>query len=96
MELLDIYEQMAVKIIAVQEAIIGPLAISQASSVPGLILDWDAKTVAISGSGKDVIEHLIESYKDLFGLSSVEVSKDAVSNLSHLLSPEEVPELLAA
>jgi len=95
METSMIYEQMVIKIIAVQEAIIGPLAIEQASRVDNLTVDWRNKSVKIAGEGKVVVEKLIESYKELFGLSSVEVSKDAVSSLSHLLSQDQIPAMLA-
>lgn len=96
METLEIYEQMAVKIIAVQEAIIGPLAVDQAKKVSELTIEWDNKIVHIDGNGKNAIQSLIQVYKQLFGLNSVEVSKDAVSSLSNLLSAEQVPELLSA
>jgi hypothetical protein len=52
MELLKVYEQMAMKIIAVQEAIIGPLAIQQAEGVEGLSIDKSTKEVSIIGDGK--------------------------------------------
>ena len=87
---------MAVKIIAVQEAIIGPLAVDQAKKIPELSIEWNNKVVHIEGNGKEAIQSLIQIYKQLFGLNSVEVSKDAVSSLSNLLSAEQVPELLSA
>lgn len=96
MEAMEIYEKMATKIIAVQEAIIGPLAIDQAQSVDNLTINWSAKSVTIMGDGKQAIEDLIKAYQQLFGSSSVEVSKEAVSNLAHMLQPEQLPELLLA
>lgn len=96
MDLANIYEQMAIKIIAVQEAIIGPLAIEQARGVVGLKVSDDGKSIVIDGDGKQVVQYLIESYRDLFGISSVEVSKDAVLNLAHMLQPDQVPEMLLA
>jgi hypothetical protein len=96
MEIAQIYEQMAVKIIAVQEAIIGPLAVEQASDVEGLQIDWDNKSVTITSDGKEVIGRLIEVYRELFGVSSVEVSKDAVVNLAHMLQADQIPEPFVA
>ncbi len=93
MDLANIYEEMVIKIIAVQEAIIGPLAVEQAKSVPGLTVVYSGK-VMIEGDGKQVVEKLIEAYRDLFGISSVEVSKDAVINLAHMLQNDQLPELL--
>lgn len=95
MDIANIYEEMVIKIIAVQEAIIGPLAVEQAKSVSGLTVIYSGKVV-IEGDGKQVVENLIEAYRDLFGISSVEVSKDAVINLAHMLQKDELPELLAA
>ena len=49
---MDVYEQIAVKIIGGQEAIIGPVAIEQAQRVAGLKVDWAKKEVVVDGNKK--------------------------------------------
>lgn len=91
---MDVYSQIAAKIISGQETIIGPVAIEQAKRVSGISLDWDKHQVAIEGDEVKVIDNLIEVYKELFGQISVEVSKEAAATLLGRLSPAEVPETL--
>ena len=90
----DIYSRMIIEIIAVQEAIMGPLAIDQASQVEGLAVDWSTKTATITAEPQKVIEGLINKYRMLFGDTSVEVSREAVSDLIRELSTLEVPSIL--
>ncbi len=91
---MTVYEQMVVKIIAVQEAIMGPLAIEQASDVANLEVDWNNHQAQIAGDGVKAVEDLIEQYSVLFGRSSIEVSKDAVASLMYDLGPQEIPSSL--
>ncbi len=91
---MDVYAQIAEKIIEHQETIIGPVAVQQAQQVKGLTIDWPNHTVSITGDEKVAIESLIEAYRVLFGQIAVEVSKDAVAYLSSGLKPEELPNLL--
>ena len=91
---MEIYSQIAVRIIKSQEAIIGPVAIEQAEHVPNLKIDWANHSVDITGDGTKVIDALVAKYKDLFGQISVEVSKDAAANLLSQLSPEKTPKVL--
>ncbi len=91
---MTVYEQMVVKIIAVQEAIMGPLAIDQANEVENLTVDWDKHEATIGGDPVEVVEVLIGQYSQLFGRSSVEVSKDAVASLMYDLGPQEIPHSL--
>ncbi len=89
---MDIYEQIASKIIAGQEAIIGPVAIEQAKQVHNLDIDWKKHEVEVGGGNKSqVIEELIEKYKELFGQISVEVSRQAVSSLMAQLPADRLP-----
>jgi hypothetical protein len=88
---MDIYAQMAQKIIAGQELIIGPVAIEQAQSIKGLDLDWGKHEVTISGNGLAIIDLLVEQYQELFGQISVEVCKEAVGRLAQQISPEQMP-----
>lgn len=91
---MDIYAQIAVKIIQGQEAIIGPVAIEQAQQVDGLSIDWPHHTVTIKGNETSALEKLIQKYKDLFGHISVEVSKQAAGSLMSKLPADALPESL--
>ena len=91
---MDVYEQIVVKIVSGQEAIIGPVAIEQAQQVSHLQLDWDHHEVSIDGEKVQVIEDLINSYKNLFGQISVEVSKQSAASLMAQLPASAVPDIL--
>ena len=91
---MDIYAQIAVKIIKSQEAIIGPVAVEQAQRVPNLRVDWPNEKIGISGDEAKAIDSLVEIYKDLFGQISVEVSKEAAASLIGQLPADEKPEAL--
>lgn len=91
---MDYYEQIAVKIIAGQENIIGPVAIEQAQHIKNLTLHWDNHTVSINGDEAGVIDKLVDTYKRLFGQISVEVSKEAASPLVSHLPAGKLPKAL--
>lgn len=91
---MDVYAQIAAKIIKGQEDIIGPVAVEQAKKVPHLKVDWEKHEVVIDGDQSKAIDQLVGVYKELFGQISVEVSKEAVSPLLTKLSPAGVPEAL--
>jgi hypothetical protein len=91
---MDVFAQIVVKIIAAQEAIIGPVAIEQATRVSGIKVDWPKHQVDISGNEAEAVDKLIEIYKELFGQISVEVSKESAGALLQQLSPDELPEAL--
>lgn len=88
----SIYEQMAEKIIAKQETIIGPLAIDRAKSVQGIKIEGEA--VKIEGQPLEVIDSLIQMYEQLFGDLSVQVCKEAVGGHIQKLKSDEIPESL--
>ncbi len=88
---MDVYSEIAQKIIAEQETIIGPVAVEKAKEVVGLKVDWKNKTVVITGEPKKIIDNLVVVYKELFGQISVEVCKDALRKIPENLSPEQVP-----
>lgn len=90
----DIYTQIAARIIAAQEAIIGPVAIEQAEQVKDLNVDWSAHSVIITGDGVTVLDQLIEKYRQLFGQISVEVSKESAATLLAQLSENKLPQAL--
>jgi hypothetical protein len=91
---MDVFAQMAVKIIESQEAIIGPVALEQASHVPHLHLDWEHHEAQLDGDESEVINNLIFVFQELFGQISVEVSKEAVARLVGQLGPGQLPKAL--
>ena len=89
---MNIFAQIAMNIIKEQELIVGPLAWGEASKVSGLKIDYKAGSVEVEGSDpKQVIDKLVNQYKRLFGLASVEVCKEAARNFLSNLSPNEIP-----
>lgn len=90
---MDIFAQLAEKIIKEQEVIIGPVAFEQARKVDGLEVT-NAGSVKISGNAKDVLKHLVEQYEGLFGRTSIEVCKEAVRSLKSKLSADDLPTIL--
>jgi hypothetical protein len=92
---MEVYAEIAKRIIAQQETIIGPVAIEQAMHVPHLKVDWDKHEVAISGEGSAVIDALVHQYQELFGKISVEVSKEAAEPLIKDLPKDKLPKTLA-
>jgi hypothetical protein len=89
---MNVYAQIAVKIIKEQESIIGPIALEQAKKVPGLSVDWSKKEVQIAGNESAAIESLVQQYQHLFGQTSVEVCKQAIKGLQ--VPPDSLPALL--
>jgi len=92
---MDIYAQIAKRIITQQEAVIGPVAVEQAQAVSGLKVDWSNKQVNVSGDGAKVIDKLVQQYKTLFGQISVEVCKEAAGPLMGKLPAGKQPKALA-
>jgi len=88
---MDVFAQIAAKIIAQQETIIGPVAVEQAKAVSGLKVDWDKHEVTVTGNGASVIDKLVDQYKELFGKISVEVCKEAASKLISQLPTDQQP-----
>jgi nitric oxide reductase large subunit len=88
---MDIYGQIAEKIIEKQETIMGPVAVEQAEHVSDLNIDWANHNVIVSGDAAKAIDRLVEQYKNLFGQISVEVSKEAAASLLSELTPEQQP-----
>ena len=92
---MDIYEQIAVKIVAGQETIIGPVAVEQAQRVSHLKLDWGKHEAAIDkGNGVETLEGLIKVYQELFGQISVEVSRQSAATLLSQLADNQLPAAL--
>lgn len=93
---MNTYAQIAEKIIKEQETIIGPVALEQAQKVRGLKINWPNHEITFQGNEKDIIEKLIEQYKNIFGQTSVEVCKEAVKDLIKKIPANQIPPLLRA
>lgn len=92
---MDIFAQLAQKIIAEQETILGSIALEQAKKVKGLTIDWAKNEVIVVGNESEVIEHLVEQYREFFGNASVDVCREAVKNLIKQVPANEMPPLLS-
>lgn len=93
-KIMDIFAQLADKIIKEQETIIGPIALEQAEKVPGLRIDSQKHEIAIEGDQKAILENLVRQYEKLFGRTSIEVCRDAVKGIISQAPREQVPQLL--
>lgn len=90
---MDIFAQLAEKIIKEQEVIIGPVAYERARKVDGLEVT-NSGDVKISGNAKEVLKHLVEQYEQLFGRTSVEVCKEAVRGIISKAPKDQLPQIL--
>jgi len=90
---MDIFTQLAEKIIKEQELIIGPVAYEQARKVEGLEVA-NSGSVKITGNAKDVLKRLVEQYEKLFGRTSIEVCKEAVRSVKSQFSKDDLPAIL--
>lgn len=91
---MDIFGTVVEKIIQEQEKIIGPIALEQAQKVPGLRVDLGKHFVQFEGNQTDIIEKLVEKYKEIFGQASVEVCKEAAKKILIGVSKDSIPSLL--
>ncbi len=92
---MEVYAEIAQRIIKQQETIIGPVAVEQAEQIPNLKVDWGKHQVSVSGDGAKVIDELVKQYKKLFGQISVEVCKEAAEPLINKLQASQLPKTLA-
>ena len=91
---MDLFGKFVEKIIKDQEGIIGPIALEQAQKVRGLRVDLEKHNVQFDGSQKDIVEKLVEKYKEIFGQASVEVCKETARKILVGVSKENIPPLL--
>jgi hypothetical protein len=89
---MDIYQEIAKKIIKEQQIVIGPLAVNQANKVAGLHVK-SADDLSIEGNGKEVIGKLVEQYAKFFGDASIIVCKDAAAQLLSQVKSEDMPDV---
>ena len=81
-------------IIEHQQAIIGPVALSQANKVTGLAIS-DTGTVSVKDKNPEsAVNDLVHRYEDLFGQASVEVCKDAIREIHPPIPSDELPQVL--
>lgn len=92
---INIFNQISLRIIVEQEAIIGPLAWSEAAKVNGLsIVDQAKREVNVTGEPKTVVNNLVARYEQLFGKLSRDICREAVVDLTSDIPAEEVPSSL--
>lgn len=91
---MDIYKELALKIIKAQEDIVGSVALDLAKKVPGIAFDA-SQNITITGDQKDVINQLIKQYENLFGLASIDACKRATRKITLTLPKDQLPPLLA-
>jgi len=91
---MEIFAQLAEKIIREQETIIGPVAFEQAQKVPGLKIDPQLHDIRIEGNKKEVLGKLVKQYELLFGQTSVEVCREAVKGIISQVPKDQVPPML--
>ena len=91
---MDVFGEIALKIIDRQRSIIGPIALEQAMQVSNMAVDITKRQVSFFGDKTKAIDDLVKKYADLFGQVSVEVCKDAASALIAQIPLEEQPKSL--
>lgn len=90
----NIFTEICTNIIREQERIIGVIALEQATHVTGLKVDPLTYRCEIIGDGSQVIDSLIEQYRDFFGHAAVEVCKEAASKFLSRIPEGMVPSSL--
>jgi hypothetical protein len=90
----NIYFQIVEKIISEQENIIGLIAVEQATEVKGLEIDWKNRLISFNGNESEIIDNLVEKYREFFGQVSVQVCRQATRQLISQLPKNQQPTLL--
>jgi hypothetical protein len=88
---MDIFSQIAAKIIKEQTLIIGPLALVEAKKVQGLTTDDATGEIVLSGDKGEILNQLVAQYEHLFGRASREVCREAALSLIADLPQSQVP-----
>lgn len=91
---MDVFGTVVEKIIKEQEKIIGPIALEQAQKVLGLRVDLEKHDIQFEGNQTDIVEKLVEKYKEIFGQASVEVCREASRKILVGVSKDNIPSLL--
>lgn len=91
----EIYCDMIINIVKQQSMIIGPaLAIEQTKDIEGLQYNPATSACTITGNGAQIVDTLIEKYRDFFGHAAIEVCRDAAAKFLVQMPAEQVPSLL--
>ena len=91
----QLFNQILTEIIKRQVRITGSLAWQEVRKVPSILIsDETTVKISITNNPKKTIDQLLQRYKNLFGDLAVQISKNAVYDLTIKLPPEEVPESL--
>ena len=90
----DIYKKIVERIITEQEGIIGPIAVEHALRIKGLSINWPIHKITFKGKEQEIIDDLVENYRDFFGQVSVNVCRHATSKLISQLPVNQQPTLL--
>lgn len=90
---LNVFNEISLRIIKEQEAIIGPLAWAEAAKVSGFeVIDASKKIVNIKAEDpREVVNALVARYEKLFGRLSRDVSRQAVSDITADIPSEDIP-----
>lgn len=93
---MELYTQIAQKIIEAQEQVIGPVALQQASDVQGITLNWEeGHTVTVDQlHASESIDQLVGQYEELFGRIAREMSKEVTLRYVAQLPPDQIPKSL--
>ena len=87
----EVYATICTQIVKEQSLIIGALALEQAGHVVGLSVDPATYSCRISGNGSQIVEELINQYRDFFGNAAVEVCREAASRFMTRLPTGAIP-----
>ena len=90
----DKYSKAIEKITQEQGKIVGEeIAVEMASTIEGININQE-KMEIITDNPKLTLEKLVEQFSTLFGLVSIQVSKDALKSIEINFTQEELPEIL--
>ena len=90
----EVYATICSQIIKEQGRIIGVLSYEQAAQVPGLQVDPTTYDCVVTTDGAQVLNSLVEKYREFFGNAAVEVCREAAAHFMDRLPTEQVPALL--
>lgn len=85
------YVTIILKIVVEQELLMGPVAVDLAKNTPGIQLK-DHTDLNLNGDPKKILHNLIQGYQQVFGRTSIEVSKRAIKSMN--VSKDDLPEIL--
>ncbi len=90
---MNVYAEIAARIIKEQQNIIGPIALREANKVMGLHVN-NAEDITFDGDNKQILQNLVTQYARLFGNASIEICKEAAEPLLEQLSEADRPDVL--